>query len=270
MTRVKIASRDNARLKLAKKVRDGQQDDLMFVEGLRLAEEAVRSDIKIEFCVVTSDFGGDKREGKFLDILSETGVEIFKTGNRIFSSLAATRSPQGIILICARPVSDQGAFNDRTQKRDAALPIITMLSEVNNPSNLGAILRTAEAAGANGVIVSKGSADCFSPKAVRASMGSAFRIKIWAEAGVSEVTAFAERMDYKMTAVAVNANSAYTEIDWKVPRLLIFGSEAHGVPAEILASVNETISIPMNPKVESLNLAVAAGIILFEARRQKS
>jgi TrmH family RNA methyltransferase len=268
MERVKIASRDNPRLKLARKVRDGKDDELIFVEGLRLAEEALRSNLKIEFCIVTPKFESDARENKLLGSLSDAGVEILETGDSIFASVAETSSPQGIILICRRPATDPATFQKRIDSRPSEVPAIAMLHEVNNPSNLGAVLRTAEAAGIKGVIVSNGSTDVFSPKSLRASMGSAFRLPIWSGADLEEVFEFPKQEGYETIAVALNAKSEYTEIDWKKPRLLVFGSEAHGLPSWVIARMEDTVSIPMNREVESLNLAVAAGVILFEARRQ--
>jgi TrmH family RNA methyltransferase len=268
MERVKIASRDNVRLKLARKARDGQDDKLIFVEGLRLSEEAVRSGVEIKFCIVTADFGKGEREARLLDQLNEGGLEILEAHDHAFASVAETRSPQGVVLICGRPKTDRVTFEHRIGTRPSDIKAIVVLHEVNNPSNLGAVMRAAEAAGVEGVIMSNGSTDVFSPKSLRASMGSAFRLPIWSGADLDEVFEFASRDGYALTAVALNADSAYTEIDWKRPRLLIFGSEAHGLPSSILEKMDEKISIPMDQNVESLNLAVAAGVILFEARRQ--
>jgi TrmH family RNA methyltransferase len=270
MDRVKIASRDNARLKLARKVRDGNADELIFVEGLRLAEEAARSNLAVEYCVVTPTYGNDEREGRLLESLSRTGVAILEADARAFASIAKTRSPQGIILICGRPATDRAAFRERIDPRRSYVRAIVMLHEVNNPSNLGAVIRTAEAAGIEGIILSNGSTDVFAPKSLRASMGSAFRLPIWSSADVDDVFEFAKGAGYSTTAVALNAQCEYTQIDWKAPRLLVFGSEAHGLSSSVIAQVDETISIPMNAEVESLNLAVAAGVVLFEARRQVS
>ena len=143
------------------------------------------------------------------------------------------------------------------------------LKEINNPSNLGAIVRTAEAAGAIGVIVSKGSADVFSPKALRSAMGSSFRLPVWENAEFSEVLGWAKVHDLVTVAADILGTSSYTDIDWRIPSLLIFGSEAHGLGELELAAIDKTVLIPMENGVESLNLAVSAGIILFEARRQK-
>jgi RNA methyltransferase, TrmH family len=270
MSRVKITSRDNPRLKLARKIRDGQDEGSIFVEGLRLSEEAVRSSIKIEFCIISSDFGLDGRGQFILSSLATNRIEIIELDDRNYSTVADTQSSQGIILICERPISTRDSFECRVELHESKLDLVVMLYEINNPSNLGAIFRAAEAAGAKGIIVSKRSADCFSPKSLRAAMGSAFRSPVWSEADLHDVLDFAKRFSYSTAAVAANSRSAYTEMDWRARRLLIFGSEAHGLPVEAIDAVNESVGIPMESSVESLNLAVAAGIILFEARRQVS
>lgn len=270
MSRVKITSRDNLRLKLTKKIRDGQDEGSIFVEGLRLGEEAVRSGLKIGFCVIRSDFGLDERGQGILSSLAANSIEIIEVDDRIYPTVADTQSSQGIILICERPSPTRDSFENRIAFRESKLDLVVMLYEVNNPSNLGAIFRTAEAAGAKGIIVSKRSADCFSPKSLRAAMGSAFRLPVWSEADLQDVLDFAKRFNYSAAAVAANSRFAYTDIDWRARRLLIFGSEAHGLSVEALDAANENVGIPIESSVESLNLGVAAGIILFEARRQVS
>ena len=194
-------------------------------------------------------------------------MAIVELPDKIFRSIADTEQPQGIVLIAKRPKTS--IENIESRITSALLPIVIFLKEINNPSNLGAILRTAEAAGVAGVIVSKNSADVFSPKALRGAMGASFRLPVWDNAGFDEVLRWAKRK-LVTTAADVSVSAGYTQIDWKTPRLLIFGSEAHGLNPSELEQINEMITIPMENAVESLNLAVSAGIILFEAKRQNS
>ena len=126
----------------------------------------------------------------------------------------------------------------------------------------------AEAADIAGMVISPRSADVFSPKAIRASMGAVFRMPVWEGAEFSQLTVWSEQNGLMVTASDVSADSSYTDIDWKIPRSLVIGSEAHGLEADELASVADKILIPMANGVESLNLAVATGIMLFEAKRQ--
>jgi TrmH family RNA methyltransferase len=151
-----------------------------------------------------------------------------------------------------------------------SVPIVVFLYETNNPSNLGAVIRTAEAAGAAGVIVSTGSADAFSPKAVRAAMGSSFRLPVWTDVDIGEAIGWAAGNKLQTIATTPAATTAHTDVDWTLPSMLLLGSEAHGLPESELRLVDDRIVIEMDKSVESLNLAVACGVILFEARRQNA
>lgn len=254
----KITSRDNAKLKLARKVRDGREKNLIFVEGLRLSEEVLRSDIKIVEIFFAEHF---KEREKF-----ELNASINEVSAKLFDSIADTKNSQGIVLICEKSKSERHDFESKISKQK--LPIVLFLSEINNPSNLGAILRITEAVDAAGVIISKNSADVFSPKSLRASMGAAFRQNIWTNADLDEVLQWSKESNLIPTAADIKAEKSYSEIDWSKPRLLIFGSEAHGLEEKNLVKTEEQLFIPMENNVESLNLAVSCGIILFEAKKQ--
>jgi TrmH family RNA methyltransferase len=247
-----ITSRDNGRLMAARRVRDGRDKFRVFVEGRRLAEEAVRSGLKVTECFLSEEF--DEADIAFVN------APTFRMPEKVFKTVADTDTPQGIILIAERPT---GSSNGK-----GSLPITIFLTEVNNPSNLGAICRTAEAAGVRNIILSKGSADPYSPKALRASMGSAFRLGILEGATLEDAVSVAHRQRSVVTGTSLDVNASYLDVDWSRPRLLVFGSEAHGLSESEGMLLDEAIRIPMASDVESLNLAVSAGIILFEARRQ--
>ncbi|MFN0279595.1 MAG: TrmH family RNA methyltransferase [Pyrinomonadaceae bacterium] len=255
----KITSRDNRRLVHARKVRDGKEREQIFIEGRRLVNEALSSSLLIDECFVTDDFN----DYELLKAISDRTEIIAQIPARIFASIADTDQSQGIILLAKRPIAVT-----EFSLTDAILPIVVFLKEINNPSNLGAVLRAALAAGVSGVLVSTNSADVYSPKALRSAMGATFRLPIWDNADSEDVLSWAKTKKMITTAADVSAPKSYIEIDWTAPRLLILGSEAHGLTDEELAGVNEKINIPMTNHVESLNLAVSAGIILFEAKRQ--
>lgn len=147
-------------------------------------------------------------------------------------------------------------------------PLVILLHQINNAANLGAVLRTAEAAGISGVVLTKNSTGAFAPKALRGAMGASFRLPIWMNADFFEALDWADRAGLVSVCADARAEKSYTEIDWKMPRLVIFGSEAHGLSEREKASVIEEMKIPMENAVESLNLAVSSGVILFEAMRQ--
>ncbi len=258
----KISSRDNRRLINARNVRIGKVREQMFIEGRRLINETLASGLTIDECFVSDDF----RDAEMFDAISEQTDAIAQIPARIFSSIADTGQSQGIILIAQRPTTSAELIESRLGV--SRLQVVIFLKDINNPSNLGAVLRTAEAAGAAGVIVSTNSADVYSPKALRAAMGASFRLPVWDNAYFDDVLRWAKKKKLVTTAADASAVTSYTEIVWKKPRLLILGSESHGLSDAEIASIDEAVKIPMENDVESLNLAVSAGIILYEAKRQ--
>jgi len=248
-------------------VRDGKVKNLIFVEGLRLAEEALRSGLEIEEVFTAESFMKNERGKQFLDRISERKILTVEVSESALASLVDTKNSQGVVLIVAKPKS--GKFKIEASLAEIRqIPLVVLLHQINNPSNLGAILRTAEAVGAAGVILTKDSADVFSTKSLRGAMGAAFRLPLWKDANFFEALDWAFKLNLITVAADVKAEKSYLEIDWNAPRLLIFGSEAHGLSEKEMTEVDEIFKIPMENAVESLNLAVSCGVILFEARRQ--
>jgi len=252
----RITSRDNEKLKLARRVRDGKVHDSIFVEGSRLCGEAVSSSIEIEMVFVTERFMETKSFGQIADELE--GVHV--VSESILESIADTNSPQGIVIVARRP-----AFKS-TEIAGSGTSLF--LLQINNPSNLGAVIRTAEAADVRQILISVGSADPYSPKSLRASMGSSFRMRISEGCVLESVIERSKKNEIEVLAVDKKGKSIYSLRLTNKPRLLVFGSEAHGLPDEALEAANSVVSIPMSSPVESLNLAVSCGIILFEMQRQ--
>ena len=262
---LKITSRDNEKIKQARRVRDGFVKDTIFVEGTRLAEEVLRSNLEIFDAFFTEDFAKIERGQAVLQNLPTKAIA--EISDKIFDSLSDTKNSQGIILICEKPVTNKSVIEASLSKQNK-LPLLILLHQINNPSNLGAILRTCEAVNAAGVITTKNSANAFSPKGLRGAMGASLRLALWTNGDFFEVLEWAKTKGFYSICADVNAEKSYLEIDWKRPHLLIFGSEAHGLSANEREKTDESLLIPMENNVESLNLAVACGVILFEARRQ--
>jgi len=262
-----IKSRDNAKLKFARRVRDGKETEHIFIEGSRLCEEAVSSDMLVTTAFMSATFHASEPGTHLQQALKKTNADMYLVSDSLLGSIADTKTPQGIVLIGGRPKSR--GLNDlfSTEHTNRLMPLWIYLYEINNPSNLGAVIRTAEAAGAMGVIVSPNSADPFSPKSLRASMGSAFRVPAVQDIGIEYVLQAARQKGIRTLAVDAHGEKSYLGVDWKTPSLLVFGSEAHGLAADVLSRVDERVKIPMNGNVESLNLAVSTAIILFETKR---
>ena len=263
---MKISSRDNSLLRRARAVRDGKIDEVIFVEGLRLCEEALSSGLEIEAVFYSDKIARKDRAAtviKSLNNLATTSVEV---SEKLLDSISYTKTPQGIILLAASPAHDENSFATR-QPRSS---LIVILHEVNNPVNVGAIVRTAEAAGATGIIATANTADPFSPKALRGAMGSAFRLPVWRGPEFSEAIAWCTGRKVSTVAADVSGSTNYTDVDWRKSRALIVGRESTGFSSKEIASAHTVVGIPMKGRAESLNVAVAAGVILFEAARQRA
>lgn len=261
-----ITSRDNALVKRARAVRDGRAPELIFVEGVRLCEEALSASLAIQDVICTEKIASDERGAQLLSAFNKTGMPVTIVSEFVFASISDTKTPQGIVALAERPDSDKRTLLERTIES----PLLVILHRINNPSNAGAILRTAEAAGASGAILTEGTTDIFSPKALRGAMGSSFRLPLWANASFQEVLAWCKEQRIRTVCADSRAESAHTEIDWTGASALIVGAESTGLTAEEMSLADEALRIPMRSPVESLNVAVAAAIVLYEAARQRA
>lgn len=266
--RVAITSRDNPKLKFARRVRDGKAPrEFVLVEGLRLASDVIEAGIEIHAAFIDPAAAAHSEYSALFRELEEKGIPAHEVTSDLLRTICDTAHPQGVVLIVNRPVSSIDSFLQIDFLK--ALSPAIYFAGVNNPLNLGAAIRSAAAAGCPGVFVSPGSCDAFSPKANRAAMGANFRVPVVENAQLKEVMEFAASADGRIVAAVVGGGAEYASVDWKAVGLTVFGSEAHGLDEELLRSVPEKFTIPMSNGVESLNLAVTAAVVAFEARRQR-
>lgn len=259
-----ITSRDNSLLKLARSVRDGKRMDLIFIEGLRLCEEALSSGLKITAVIFSEEIAHKERAAKFLDNVSRVCDRVGSVTEKLLTTISFTKTPQGVIALAEKP--DSGPERLRTQDKNA---LLVVLNGINNPVNVGAILRSAEAAGATGVIATSQTSNPYSPKSLRGAMGSAFRLPIWFGASYEEALAWCSWHQIQTICAEVTAKTLYTDVDWRKPCALVMGPEATGLAQNEIELATEAIRIPMAGEVESLNVSVAAAILLYEAARQR-
>lgn len=261
-----ITSRHNPLAQRARAARDGRDLSGIFVEGLRLCEEAARSGLAVEEVLFTEKFAAVGRGARLLADLRVSGrVNVAEVSEAVLASVSDTKTPQGVALVARRPATDRASFESAL----TAEPLVVVLHGVGNPSNAGAALRVAEAAGAAGVVSTAGSTDLLSPKSLRGSMGSAFRLPLWTGAGFAEVLAWCEGRGVVTVSTDLAAERAHTEIDWTGARAVVCGAEAGGLADEEAASTDLRARIPMRSPVESLNVAVALAVVLYEAARQR-
>ena len=180
--------------------------------------------------------------------------------SKVFNYLTEVKTPQGILAVIRKTPKDQEI--DYTQD------IIVALDDIQDPGNLGTILRTVDSIGLNQILVSKETADSFNPKVVRSTMGAIFRVKVIECDNLTEKLKEARKHKYKVVVSSLQTNNSVYDIDYK-KKLIVIGNEANGVKKEIQEMADEKIKIPMLGKTESLNASVATGIILYEYVRQK-
>lgn len=263
---MKINSRDNSLLRRARAVRDGKTRELIFIEGLRLCEEAVRSALTIEAVIFSEEIARKEKAAQLIERLGKVSKRLASVSEELLESISYTKTPQGIVALAERPEMDEARF----KAGQPAAPLLIVMHQINNPVNVGAILRTAEAAGVTGAIATENTSDPFSPKALRGAMGSAFRLPIWTGAGYREVLAWCAGRGVQTICADAEGENVFTEIDWRGSCGLIVGPESGGLSPGEVAAATTAVRIPMHGAVESLNVAVAAGVLLYEAARQRS
>lgn len=262
-----ISGRDNQFVKLAVAARERRAGDLFLVEGFRSIGDLLASNIDIVSVFMTEEFASTERGRSVMDRSRSAMIDTYYVSEKIMSHVADTRSPSGIAAVAREP---RYAILDlrKIAEQGDRLPLIALLYEVNDPSNLGSVLRSAEAAGIAACVLSKGSADVFSPKSVRASMGSLFRVPIVCGVDAGAFIDEARSFEFSAVGAALTGATDHFSFDWPAKTLLVIGSEAHGLPASMIDQLDTTVKIDMAGKVESLNLAVSAGLLFFDAKRK--
>ena len=262
---MQISSRDNSLLRQARSVRDGKDADFIFVEGLRLAEEALQSGLTTEAVIYSDEIARKPRASDLIARLSKGSSRMASVSESLLETISYTKTPQGIVVLARRPECSAARLSATLEPTS----LLIVLHQINNPVNVGAILRTAEAAGAAGVITTHNTSDPFSPKSLRGAMGSAFRIPVWHGPEFKEILDWCRTRKMLTVATDAAATKLHTDVDWKQASALILGPESTGLTNDETAAAAVSVRIPMQGTVESLNVSVAAGILLFEAARQR-
>jgi len=233
-------------------------------EGVRLCEELAASEWQIDTCFFTGSAAQDDRTLRVLDTLRNKGCSLFEVSASVLDKIAETEEPQGIIVIAR-----QRKMSIKELLSLVKVPLIAVLDDVRDPGNAGTIIRTADAAGCNGVIFLKGCADLYAGKTIRATMGSLFHLPVIEGVARSELVAAKQDYGIKLAVTSLTAAQRYYEADLTGALALVFGSESQGISAEVTEASQSRIFIPMLGKAESLNVAAAAAVILYEAARQR-
>lgn len=248
--------RDWSQLK-TKKGRD--QQGLFLVEGLRLIRDLLDSGFRVTALLV--DVGSDAFDEAVRERATEKGVPIFELSPKAFEAISDTVSPQGHIAVAALPNLEGSDVHDNT---------VVLLDGIQDPGNVGTLIRSADAFGMDLVCCGTGTVDPFSPKVVRSSMGGLFRTRVVQSDTVRMIQSWLERHPQgQVVLAAAQADSVSSDLDWQKPTLVMIGSEASGVSASAEALATQHVRIPMMGRADSLNAAVAGSILMYESVRQR-
>jgi TrmH family RNA methyltransferase len=237
------------------------------IEGLRILEEAIRSGLRFS-AVFFRDSSQDRAERLLPQIGAQ--VETLLLPDKLFDSLVPSESPQGVAALVRLKNFSLEDVTERLQ-----LGPIIVLAGLQDPGNLGTILRSSEAFGSAGIVLGEGTVSPFNSKVVRASAGSVFRLPIIHRHGKSttakleEISEKLRTQDVRLLATSSHKGTPLDQADLKSPAAIFFGNEGSGLPRDMMAKMDESIAIPHAPQVESLNAAIAASIVLYEAARQR-
>jgi TrmH family RNA methyltransferase len=252
-----ITSLTNDKVKLVRALADRKhrvKEQRFAIEGARLIDDALAANLTPDWIFCAERL--PSRSQETLGRLKKRGVEIITVSDAVLKACSDTETPQGLIAVLSFP-------------RLAVPPtprMILIADSLRDPGNLGTLLRSAAAADVDVVLLSPETVDAYNPKVVRGAMGAHFRLPIL-EAAWSEITDRVRGMTVYLAAA--DGELSYTDVNWTLPSALIVGGEASGASKDALILATKRVSISLSREVESINAAVAASIILFEAKRQR-
>lgn len=235
------------------------------IEGVTFVAEALQSKSEVHCLVYTEKLLRRQRGRALLDRSRERGVPAFLVDDHLYDSLTGAETPQGVLAVAAQPIWRQEEVLSRPDG------LYLALDGLQDPGNLGAILRTGDAAGVDAAWLGRGTVDPYNPKALRATAGSIFRLPSFPGSDLDLLLPELKAGGVRIVAAAPHAGQSYFQAELKHPRLLLLiGNEAHGISRRLLALADQVVSIPLRPEVESLNAAVAAALLIYEVRRQQA
>lgn len=260
----RIESRENNIVKQSRKLKIKkyrQQNNRFVIEGIRSVEEAIESKAHVEYCLCSEALDNER-----IKALKETAfkkdIKFYTTKSGLVEELCGTETPQGIVAIVEKPNVDLKWLIDSKD-------FLIIADRLQDPGNLGTIIRTADAAGAEGVVLSQGTVDPYSPKVLRSTMGSIFHVPVISVPDIYDVIDTMKAKGFTIYVSSLEGNSAYYQESYAGKTVIVIGNEAKGADSEMIMKADRLIKIPMPGMAESLNAAVAGGILMFEVVRKR-
>ena len=259
----RITSRQNPLVSRYRDIAGGYVDDVLLLDGVHLVSEALAASITLREAVVSSEALDRPDVEAIVERMSARGIEITAASGMVMDAISPVRSPSVIVATAERPSYDAGQLYAGTA------PLVVIAIDVQDPGNVGAIVRVAEAGGASGVVVAGHSADPFGWKALRGSMGSALRLPILVRDHTDQAVDEARRHGCRIVATVPRGGQSLFHLDLKGAVAVLIGGEGAGIEQRLIDEADVGATIPMQSPVESLNAAVTTALIVYEARRQR-
>lgn len=257
-----ITSKDNEIIKNIRKLKDKkyrEQERKYIIEGIKLIEEAVEEKAKIDTIVVCEDCVKDGTiEQRLLYEIAK--YNCIYVSEKVFSAVTEVTNPQGILAVVKKECEEETI--------DYNQDVILILDGIQDPGNLGTILRTVDSVGLTQIIISRKTADAYNPKVVRSTMGAIFRVKIIIVEDIVKTLKEMKKHKFKIVATSLKTDKSIYDVDYD-KKVIVIGNEANGVSEDVLETSDIKAKIPMFGKTESLNASVATSVILYEYVRQK-
>jgi len=256
-----IVSKDNQYIKHAASLKNKKyraQEKMFLLEGKKMVTEALQSNKPIIRVMVDQAHSEEYQQlaSKYHE------VEWLEVDSRVFYNLVDTETPQGIVAVAPIPVYDFSWLPGQVAS-------LVLLDHISDPGNLGTIIRTAWALDIDGILLTPGCTDPFSPKTVRSSMGGVLHVPIYESIGPQALEQL-KTSGYSVIGTALGAKTSIFDINYKEASVIVIGSESKGVSLDIQACCDSLVTIPINPFVDSLNAAVACAIIMMEVWKQRN
>lgn len=255
-----IKSKENSLIKEVKKLKEKKYRDLnesFLIEGFRFVEEALKSNFEVKY-VFICERQKEKFEKLGFEGLIDKSTKSFMVSDSVLNAISSTETPQGIVAVVKNRISDIQIKNG----------FYVLIDKVQDPGNMGTIIRSANASGALGVIITKGTVDTYNNKTLRSTMGSIFKIPIIFEDASFDIVKKLKKNNFKLITSSLNTDYNFYDIDLTDKVIIAVGNEGNGISNEVLELGNISVKIPMPGNAESLNVGVAASIMMFEAVRQ--
>ncbi|MCX8129128.1 MAG: 23S rRNA (guanosine(2251)-2'-O)-methyltransferase RlmB [Clostridia bacterium] len=261
-----ISSNQNSIIKELKSLKTKkyrEEKKLYFIEGTRFVEEALKEKMNIAYILFSEKYL-DSDDGKQISSIAHLmGYRLYLLPDKLFREISDTENPQGVMAVIKMKMFElEEILSEKCN-------FLIVLDSIQDPGNMGTIIRTADAAGASGIIMSKGCVDLYNPKVLRSTMGSIFHLPVCFSSDITEDILLLKSRGVKICAAHLKGEVDYYDVSEWDNTAIIIGNEANGICDEVASSADLLVKIPMAGRAESLNASVAAGLLIYEALRNR-